>query len=319
MPRPQPHLFFQVNFLCLSAGVKTVYRGLYIVGINSLLFASYAAARRVVSTFPQLSLPETGLAGSMAGAVLASPGASSSPWAVRRRLQSAPAHRRRETWAQWGFRKGIMHGYRVIVALGIPTYAGLYRVRILQALVWCSVPRRTAPSVDPAGERLDGRAYAFMFVSYVQITYQLACYALDVMKSIAHPPPLHAPDAQPTPAPVPRIPTPFRHFPEHLPGTSRAPTPACTTHARPASSTSASDAASIPHILRYGGGSKQTRIVPRLGSCMSVARDASVEPDAWPGRFRVIGVLVSTHTPTVPRKPAASAVSPPPPSLAAAT
>ncbi|KAJ7777635.1 hypothetical protein DFH07DRAFT_936680 [Mycena maculata] len=46
---------------------------------------------------------------------------------------------------------------QVIVALEIPTYAGLYRVRILQALVWCSVPRRAAPSVGPAGERLNGR------------------------------------------------------------------------------------------------------------------------------------------------------------------
>ncbi|KAJ7504107.1 hypothetical protein B0H11DRAFT_1905405 [Mycena galericulata] len=86
--------------------------------------------------------------------------------AVRRRLQSAPAHSRREMWAQWGFCKGVMHGYRVTVALEIPTYAGFYRVRILQALVWRSVPRRATPSVGPAGERLDGRAYAFVFVSY---------------------------------------------------------------------------------------------------------------------------------------------------------
>lgn len=48
-----------------------------IAGVNSLLFTSYAISRRIVSPYPQLSLTETALAGSMAGAansVLASPG-----------------------------------------------------------------------------------------------------------------------------------------------------------------------------------------------------------------------------------------------------
>ena len=48
-----------------------------IAGVNSLLFAAYGASRRIISPFPQLSLGETALAGSMAGlanAVLASPG-----------------------------------------------------------------------------------------------------------------------------------------------------------------------------------------------------------------------------------------------------
>ena len=50
-----------------------------IAGVNSLLFASYAASKRLVSPFGQLSLTETALAGSMAGAanaILASPGMS---------------------------------------------------------------------------------------------------------------------------------------------------------------------------------------------------------------------------------------------------
>jgi solute carrier family 25 carnitine/acylcarnitine transporter 20/29 len=48
-----------------------------IAGVNSLLFASYGASRRIISPFPQLSLKEIALAGAMAGAanaILASPG-----------------------------------------------------------------------------------------------------------------------------------------------------------------------------------------------------------------------------------------------------
>lgn len=48
-----------------------------IAGVNSLLFASYGSAKRIVSPFGELSLPQIALAGSMAGAanaVLASPG-----------------------------------------------------------------------------------------------------------------------------------------------------------------------------------------------------------------------------------------------------
>ena len=48
-----------------------------IAGVNSLLFASYGLAKRVVTPFGELSLPQIALAGAMAGAanaVLASPG-----------------------------------------------------------------------------------------------------------------------------------------------------------------------------------------------------------------------------------------------------
>jgi len=50
-----------------------------IAGVNSLLFASYGVSKRIISPYPQLSLPETALAGAMAGAanaILASPGTS---------------------------------------------------------------------------------------------------------------------------------------------------------------------------------------------------------------------------------------------------
>lgn len=48
-----------------------------IAGVNSLLFAAYAASKRVVSPFPDLSIQQIALAGGMAGAInsiLASPG-----------------------------------------------------------------------------------------------------------------------------------------------------------------------------------------------------------------------------------------------------
>jgi solute carrier family 25 carnitine/acylcarnitine transporter 20/29 len=48
-----------------------------IAGVNSLLFASYAASKRIISPFPELSIQQIALAGGMAGfanAVLAGPG-----------------------------------------------------------------------------------------------------------------------------------------------------------------------------------------------------------------------------------------------------
>lgn len=47
-----------------------------IAAVNSLLFTAYGASRRLVSPYPDLSVPQVALAGSMAGAVnaiLASP------------------------------------------------------------------------------------------------------------------------------------------------------------------------------------------------------------------------------------------------------
>jgi len=54
-----------------------------IAGVNSLLFTAYSISKRIVSPFPELTLPQTATAGAMAGAVnsvLASPGMCSA-WA----------------------------------------------------------------------------------------------------------------------------------------------------------------------------------------------------------------------------------------------
>lgn len=116
-----------------------------IAGVNSLLFASYAISKRVVSPFPDKSLKEIALAGGMAGAVnavLASPGKAESTARVnlygnnkhfrifftvemfKVRMQgqygAAGDQRLRAVFAEVakdGFRKGIMRGYWVRIFL----------------------------------------------------------------------------------------------------------------------------------------------------------------------------------------------------------
>jgi solute carrier family 25 (mitochondrial carnitine/acylcarnitine transporter), member 20/29 len=90
-----------------------------VAGVNSLLFASYAASKRVVSPIPDLSIPQIALAGSMAGAVnsiLASP---VEMFKIRMQGQyGQPGDKRlsrvlSDMWREWGFRKGIMRGFWV--------------------------------------------------------------------------------------------------------------------------------------------------------------------------------------------------------------
>lgn len=118
------------GFFALYKGMASPLIG--IAGVNSLLFASYGISRRIISPFPQLSLAQTALAGSMAGAanaILASP---VEMFKVRMQGQyGAKTDKRlrdvvKEMWSQWGFRKGVMRGYWVTVTREIPAYAGFY-------------------------------------------------------------------------------------------------------------------------------------------------------------------------------------------------
>ncbi|KAF8832763.1 hypothetical protein HHX47_DHR1001554 [Lentinula edodes] len=76
-----PKGMFVSNIDIRKEGFFALYKGmasplLGIAGVNSLLFAAYGVSKRIVSPYPQLSLPETSLAGAMAGAantILASP------------------------------------------------------------------------------------------------------------------------------------------------------------------------------------------------------------------------------------------------------
>ncbi|KAJ7288670.1 mitochondrial carrier [Mycena rebaudengoi] len=165
------------GFFALYKGMASPLLG--IAGVNSLLFASYGAARRAISPFPQLSLGQIALAGSIAGAanaVLASP---VEMFKVRMQGQYGGAGDKRlrvvasEMWAQWGLRRGIMRGYWVTVAREIPAYAGFYTA-------YEFTKRRFAAHYGaqplPVWALLASGSTG-------GIAYWLACYPLDVVKS----------------------------------------------------------------------------------------------------------------------------------------
>jgi len=164
-------------------GILALYKGMAsplagIAGVNSLLFACYGASKRIISPFGQLSLPQTALAGAMAGAanaILASPvemfkvqmqGQYGSPTDKRLRLVVS------EMWSQWKFRKGIMRGYWATFARDIPAYAGYYTAFEFSKRAFAKT----------YGDKLP--VWALLASgSTGGIAYWLACYPLDVVKS----------------------------------------------------------------------------------------------------------------------------------------
>ncbi|KAF9022943.1 mitochondrial carrier [Hymenopellis radicata] len=167
------------GFFALYKGMASPLIG--IAGVNSLLFSSYVFSKRVVSPFGQLTLPETALAGSMAGAanaILASP---VEMFKVRMQGQYGGAGDKRlrtvasEMWKTWGFRKGLMRGYWVTVAREIPAYAGIvddssayeFSKRKFTAVYGTDLPVWALLASGSTGG----------------IAYWLACYPLDVIKS----------------------------------------------------------------------------------------------------------------------------------------
>jgi len=163
------------GFFALYKGMASPLLG--IAGVNSLLFASYGASRRLISPFP-LSLKETALAGSMAGvanAILASP---VEMFKVRMQGQYGAKTDKRlrtvvsEMWTQWGFRKGVMRGYWVTVAREIPAYAGFYTA-------FEFTKRKFSKTYGPQLP-----VWALLASgSTGGVAYWLACYPLDVVKS----------------------------------------------------------------------------------------------------------------------------------------
>ncbi|KAI6157308.1 mitochondrial carrier [Pisolithus tinctorius] len=164
------------GFFALYKGMASPLIG--IAGVNSLLFASYATSKRIISPFPQLTLPQIGMAGAMAGAanaVLASP---VEMFKVRMQGQYGAATDKRlrdvarEMWKDWGFKRGIMRGYWVTVAREIPAYAGFYTAfefskRQFQTRYGEHVPVWALLTSGATGG----------------IAYWLCCYPLDVVKS----------------------------------------------------------------------------------------------------------------------------------------
>ncbi|KIK81230.1 hypothetical protein PAXRUDRAFT_156545 [Paxillus rubicundulus Ve08.2h10] len=164
------------GFFALYKGMASPLLG--IAGVNSLLFASYAASKRIISPFPELSIQQIALAGGTAGfvnSVLAGP---VEMFKVRMQGQyGASTDQRlrdvaREMWRAWGFKRGIMRGYWVTVAREIPAYAGFYSAfefskRQFQARYDQQVPVWALLASGSTGG----------------IAYWLSCYPLDVIKS----------------------------------------------------------------------------------------------------------------------------------------
>jgi len=164
------------GFFALYKGMASPLLG--IAGVNSLLFASYGVSRRIVSPYGQLSLPETSVAGAMAGAanaILASP---VEMFKVRMQGQYGGAQDKRlravakEMWSQWGFRKGVMRGYWITVAREIPAYAGFYTAYEFSKRNFTSAYGTQLPVWALLASGSTGG-----------IAYWLACYPLDVIKS----------------------------------------------------------------------------------------------------------------------------------------
>ena len=99
-----------------------------IAAVNSLLFTAYGVSRRIVSPFPDLSIPQIGLAGAMAGAVNATLASPVELFKIRMQGQYGNTGDRRlsrvfrDTWASQGFRHGVMKGFWATVAREIPAY-----------------------------------------------------------------------------------------------------------------------------------------------------------------------------------------------------
>ncbi|GAA5920727.1 hypothetical protein JCM21900_001073 [Sporobolomyces salmonicolor] len=164
------------GFFALYKGMASPLIG--VAGVNSLLFASNAYARKLVSPFPDLSIGQVALAGAMAGAaqsVLASP---VEMFKVRMQAQyGANPKRLREVvgemFAKYGWRKGIMRGYWITVVREIPAYAGFYA-----GYEWTKRTFQKKLGTDslPVWATLTAGAMG-------GIAYWTACYPLDVVKS----------------------------------------------------------------------------------------------------------------------------------------
>ncbi|GFZ51494.1 hypothetical protein JCM24511_09261 [Saitozyma sp. JCM 24511] len=165
------------GFFALYKGMMSPLLG--VAAVNSLLFTAYGASRRIVSPFPDLTVPQIALAGSMAGAanaVLASP---VEMFKIRMQGQYGGVGDKRlrqvvgDMWREYGVRNGIMRGYWITVIREIPAYAGFYTGYELTKRYFS---RHFTPDPVPIWALLCSGAVG-------GVSYWLACYPLDVVKS----------------------------------------------------------------------------------------------------------------------------------------
>ncbi|GAA6038636.1 hypothetical protein JCM8097_009459 [Rhodosporidiobolus ruineniae] len=166
-----------------NEGVLAFYKGVTpplvgIAAVNSLLFASNAAARRLISPFPDLSIGEIMAAGSIAGAVQAVLASPVEMFKVRLQAQTGPNPKRLrdivgEMYSKYGWRQGIMRGYWVTFFREIPAYAGFYAGYEYSKR---SLQKQLGTQSLPVWATLTAGAVG-------GIAYWTACYPLDVIKS----------------------------------------------------------------------------------------------------------------------------------------
>ncbi|GAA99125.1 uncharacterized protein L969DRAFT_94303 [Mixia osmundae IAM 14324] len=166
-------------------GVLALYKGMAspligVAGVNSLLFAAYGQAKHLVSPYPELSLPQTALAGSMAGAANALLASPVEMFKIRMQGQyGQPTDKKlskvlSEMWNTWGFRRGIMRGFWVTVVKEIPAYGGFY---LAYEFSKRQFQKRHGPSTElPVWALLASGASGGAL-------YWTLCYPLDVVKS----------------------------------------------------------------------------------------------------------------------------------------
>ncbi|WRT68821.1 uncharacterized protein IL334_005801 [Kwoniella shivajii] len=165
------------GFLALYKGMMSPLLG--IAAVNSLLFTAYGASRRIVSPYPELSIPQVATAGAMAGAanaVLASP---VEMFKIRMQGQYGGAGDKKlsgvvgDMWREYGLRNGIMRGYWITFIREIPAYAGFY-AGYETSKRWFA--KNYAPNPVPIWALLTSGAIG-------GVAYWVACYPLDVIKS----------------------------------------------------------------------------------------------------------------------------------------
>jgi solute carrier family 25 carnitine/acylcarnitine transporter 20/29 len=93
-----------------------------VAGVNSLLFASNAYARKLVSPYPNLSIAQVATAGAMAGAVQSLLASPVEMFKIRMQGQYGTGKRLTavvgDMYREWGWRRGIMRGFWVGPVLG---------------------------------------------------------------------------------------------------------------------------------------------------------------------------------------------------------
>ena len=88
-----------------------------VASVNSLLFTTNTYARRLISPYPNLSIPQVAAAGAIAGAVQSILASPVEMFKIRMQGQYGEGKKLRgvvgDMYNEWGWRKGIMRGFWV--------------------------------------------------------------------------------------------------------------------------------------------------------------------------------------------------------------